>query len=146
VVDDVSRPLRALRRDLPQNFDTAVGGQFWRRELETLGDDFARLSGVAIDDGSLRASIAVYNENRHVIRDLYRARSERPWIFPMSEIYYILRAGNVLPPEEHTAMIHEYLALAPGESDRREASTSPRRRRTGTAKTSALTSSATSAC
>ena len=106
--------------DVPQNFDVAVGGRFWRRELETLRADFARLSGVAIDDDALRASIAVYNENRRVIRDLYRARSERPWIYPMSEVYYILRAGNVLPPEEHTAMLREYIALAPGESDRRD--------------------------
>ena len=106
--------------DVPQNFDPAVGGLFWRRELETLRADFERLSGNAITDDALRASIAVYNENRRAIRDLYRARSRRPWIFPMSEAYLLLRAGNVLPPEEHTEMLRAYLELAPLEAERRD--------------------------
>ncbi len=106
--------------DLPQNFDPAVGGLFWRRELETLRRDFERMSGNTIDDDALRASIAVYNENRRAIRDLYRARSARPWVFPMSEAYLLLRAGNVLPPEEHTTLLREYLALAPGDPERRD--------------------------
>lgn len=106
--------------DLPQNFDPAVGGLFWRRELETLRRDFEKLSGNTITDEALCASIAVYNENRRALRDLYAARSRRPWIFPMSETYLLLRAGNVLPPEEHTALLREYLGLAPLESDRRD--------------------------
>jgi len=106
--------------DLPQNFDPSVGGSFWRHELEMLQRDFEQMSGNAITDDALRASIAVYNENRAVIRDLYQARSRQPWIFPMSEIYLLLRAGNVLPPEEHTAMLGEYLDLAPREADRRD--------------------------
>jgi benzoyl-CoA reductase subunit C len=106
--------------DVPQNFDEAVGGRFWRRELETLRRDFEELAGTTITDDALRASIAVYNENRRAIRDLYGARSARPWIFPMSESYLLLRAGNVLPPEEHTAMIRRYLDLAPSDSERRD--------------------------
>jgi benzoyl-CoA reductase subunit C len=106
--------------DVPQNFDAAVGGLFWRRELETLRRDFERLSGNTITDDALRASIAVYNENRRAIRDLYAARSRKPWVFPMSEIYLLLRAGNVLPPEEHTALLREYLDLAPQDPDRRD--------------------------
>ncbi|HET8799137.1 MAG TPA: benzoyl-CoA reductase subunit C, partial [Thermoanaerobaculia bacterium] len=106
--------------DLPQNFDPAVGGLFWRRELETLRRDFEALSGNAITDDALRNSIAVYNENRRVLRDLYRARSRQPWIYPMSEAYLLLRAGNVLPPEEHTALLRDYLALAPQDAERRD--------------------------
>jgi benzoyl-CoA reductase subunit C len=106
--------------DLPQNFDPAVGGLFWRRELDMLRHDFEQLSGNTISDDALRASIAVYNENRRAIRDLYRARSERPWIFPMSETYLVLRAGNVLPPEEHTVLLREYLELAPRDPERRD--------------------------
>lgn len=106
--------------DLPQNFDPAVGGLFWRRELETLRTDFEALSGRTITDDALRASIAVYNENRAAIRDLYRARSRAPWLFPMSEAYLLLRAGNVLPPDEHTAMLRAYLDLAAGDTERRD--------------------------
>ena len=106
--------------DLPQNFDPAVGGQFWRRELETLRRDFEALSGAVITDEALRASIAVYNENRRALRDLYAARSRQPWIFPFSETWHLLRAGNVLPPEEHTALLRDYLELAPGDKERRD--------------------------
>ncbi len=106
--------------DVPQNFDPAVGGEFWRRELETMRDDFARLSGRPVDDDDLRASIATYNENRAAIRELYRERSRRPWVFPLSEVYLFLRAGNVLPPEEHTQMLRAYLREAPLDSSRRE--------------------------
>jgi len=106
--------------DVPQNFDTAVGGAFWRRELERLRADFAELAGREITNDDLRNSIAVYNENRAVIRELYRERSRRPWIFPLSEAFLFLRAGNVLPPEEHTALLREYLREAPLDANRRE--------------------------
>lgn len=106
--------------DVPQNFDPQVGGRFWRHELETLRGDFEGLSGRRITDDDLRQSIAVYNENRSALRELYRARSQRPWFFPVSEVYLVLRAGNLLPPEEHTALLRDYMNAAPLEPDRFE--------------------------
>jgi benzoyl-CoA reductase subunit C len=106
--------------DVPQNFESGAGGVFWKRELQILIEDFERLTGRKVTAGDLRASIAVYNENRAVIRELYSARSVRPWVFPLSEVYLFLRAGNVLPPEEHTAMLRAYLELAPLDVERRD--------------------------
>ena len=106
--------------DLPQNFDAEVGGAFWRRELEALRDDLDRLGGEGIDDEALRNSIGVYNENRHALRDLYQARSREPWVYPTSELYVVVRAGMVLPPEEHTELIRRYIELAAEQEDRRE--------------------------
>ncbi len=106
--------------DVPQNYDPQVGGSYWRHELATLRDDFGRLGGQPIGDDDLRRSIAVYNENRKAVRELYQARSRQPWTFPTSEVYLFLRAGNLLPPEEHTALLREYLQQAPLEDDRRE--------------------------
>lgn len=106
--------------DLPQNFDPKVGGSFWRRELETLRQDLQGLGGNTIDDDDLLHSIAVYNANRRAIHDLYEARSRRPWIYSTSEVYLLMRAGNVVPPEDHTSLIRQYLDLAPLEEDRRE--------------------------
>jgi benzoyl-CoA reductase subunit C len=106
--------------DVPQNFEREVGGRFWRRELESMRDEFASIAGRSISDDDLRASIAVYNENRAAIRELYRARSESPSIFPLSEVYLVLRAGNTLPPEEHTPLIRDYLREAPRDPLRRE--------------------------
>jgi benzoyl-CoA reductase subunit C len=106
--------------DVPQNFIRGVGGTFWRHELEQLRDDFARLAGRPVTDDDIRTSIAVYNENRAAIRDLYRERSRRPWVFPLSEVYLFLRAGNVLPPEEHTTLLRDYMRAAPRDKSRRE--------------------------
>ncbi len=106
--------------DLPQNFERTAGGVYWKQELETLREDFGRLCGRPVEDAALSRSIAVYNLNRSTIRELYRARSDQPWVYPISEVYVLLRAGNVLPPEDHSALLREYLRLAPLETDRRD--------------------------
>jgi benzoyl-CoA reductase subunit C len=106
--------------DVPQNYDPKVGGVFWRREIEAIREDLSRLAGRPITEENLRQSISLYNENRRAIRDLYEARSRKPWFFPISEMYLILRAGNVLPVEEHTALLREYLTQAPREEERFE--------------------------
>ena len=105
--------------DLPQNFEPGAGGVYWRRELEILREDFGRLSGRRVEDAALRNSIAVYNENRSTIRELYSARSHQPWVYPISEVYALLRVGNLLPPEGHTELLRKYLQLAPLETERR---------------------------
>jgi benzoyl-CoA reductase subunit C len=106
--------------DVPQNYDPKVGGVFWRREIEAIREDLSRLAGRPITEENLRQSISLYNENRRAIRDLYEARSRKPWFFPISEMYLILRAGNILPVEEHTALLREYLTQAPREEERFE--------------------------
>jgi benzoyl-CoA reductase subunit C len=95
--------------DLPQNYDDSTGGQFYIHEMQTLRADLERLSGKSISDEDLRKSIAVYNQNRKAVRDLYTYRAQKPWQAPTSEVYLVLRAGCVLPPEEHTALVYQYL-------------------------------------
>jgi benzoyl-CoA reductase subunit C len=98
--------------DTPQNYEDAVGGSFYVRELEVLREDLGRLRGSPITDDELDQSIRVYNENREAVRELYRYRATKPWQAPTSEVYLVLRAGMVLPPEEHTALIRDYLVAA----------------------------------
>ncbi|MCM5569031.1 benzoyl-CoA reductase subunit C [Burkholderiaceae bacterium FT117] len=96
--------------DVPQNYQDEVGGRFYVEELEVLRRDLGELRGAPIGDDELNASIAVYNENRRAIRELYAYRAARPWQAPTSEVYLVLRAGMVLPPEEHTRLVRDYLA------------------------------------
>jgi benzoyl-CoA reductase subunit C len=102
--------------DVPQNFEDGVGGAFYRTELESLRDDLAALAGRAVTDDDLRASIAVYNDNRRAIADLYALRARKPWQAPTSEVYLVVRAGTILPPEQHTQLLREYVAAAAAES------------------------------
>jgi benzoyl-CoA reductase subunit C len=98
--------------DVPQNYDDAIGGQFYVHEMQQLRDDLGRLRGKPISDDELRASISVYNDNRAAIRELYAYRARKPWQAPTSEVYLLMRAGCVLPPEEHTQLVREYVAAA----------------------------------
>jgi benzoyl-CoA reductase subunit C len=98
--------------DVPQNFDPAVGGEFFAGELRALGDELGALTGRRVTDDALRVSIAVWNENRRAVRELYALRRDDPARAPTSEVYLVVRAGNVLPPEEHTALVREYVAAA----------------------------------
>jgi benzoyl-CoA reductase subunit C len=96
--------------DVPQNYQDSVGGNFYIQEMETVRDDLGRLRGTPITDAELNASIRVYNDNRAAVRELYAYRAAKPWQAPTSEVYLLLRAGMVLPPEEHTVLVRDYIA------------------------------------
>ena len=98
--------------DVPQNYVDAIGGVYYVHELEVLRDDLGKLRGAPISDEELNASIRVYNENRRAVQDLYAYRAAKPWQAPTSEVYLVLRAGMVLPPEEHTQLVRDYIAAA----------------------------------
>ena len=105
--------------DVPQDFDPEVGGRFWRHEIESLSVDLEARGAKPLRPEALRESLRAYNENRRLVRDLYRLRREEPWKVPTSELYLVLRAGLVLPVEEHTAMLVEYRRAVAAADDRR---------------------------
>jgi benzoyl-CoA reductase subunit C len=98
--------------DVPQNYQDEVGGTFYVQEMQVLREDLGRLAGREISDADLNASIRVYNDNRAAIRELYAYRAAKPWQAPTSEVYLLQRAGMLLPVEQHTALLREYLAAA----------------------------------
>jgi benzoyl-CoA reductase subunit C len=94
--------------DLPQV--AGPGGRFWEGELKSLLRDLGEVSGTPATDTTLRESVALYNEVRRTVRALYAARSEAPWKIPTEELYQILRAGEVVPPEVFLEKARAYLA------------------------------------
>jgi benzoyl-CoA reductase subunit C len=98
--------------DVPQNYQDDVGGEYYVYELKELRDGLATLGGCEVSDDALRNSIAVYNENRGLVRQIYEFRSEHPEQAPTSEVYLLMRAGMVLPVEEHNRMLRDYLNAA----------------------------------
>jgi benzoyl-CoA reductase subunit C len=104
--------------DVPQNFDPAVGGRFYRQELEELSAALAARGAAPYDAAALRHAIATYNTLRAIVRDLYAIRQRAPWLIPTSELYVVLRATLVLPPEEAIAMLDAYRAQAQAAGDR----------------------------
>ena len=98
--------------DMPQNYVDEIGGNYYVDELGELRRALEALAGAEIGDDALRRSIAVYNENRALVRELYALRAEAPWKVPAAEAYLVLRAGMVLPVEEHSQMLVDYLEAA----------------------------------
>jgi len=98
--------------DFPQNFAGGIGGEFYMTELRGIAADMAEISGTGVTDERLRESIALFNENRAAIAELYTLRAESPHVVPTIELYLVMRASNLLPVDEHTALVREYIAAA----------------------------------
>ena len=104
--------------DLPQDFDPAMGGLFWRGVLVELAEALEGIGARPLAPEALRRSIEVYNAHRREVRALYDLRREAPWTVPTSELYVMLRAGLVVPVEEHVEMLRAYRALALADDSR----------------------------
>lgn len=98
--------------DVPQNYRDDIGGNYYMNELAELRDALGELRGAPIGDEELNRSIGVYNENRRLVRQLYDYRTAQPWQVPAAEVYLLMRAGLVLPVEQHSQMLRDYLAAA----------------------------------
>ncbi|MCP4998849.1 MAG: benzoyl-CoA reductase subunit C [Hyphomicrobiales bacterium] len=102
--------------DVPQTYEDEVGGTFYENELGELLHDLEELAGRKVGEDDLRRSIEAYNRNRQLVRQLYALRAQKPWQVPAAEAYLVIRAGLVLPVEEHSALVEQYLAAAEAES------------------------------
>ena len=98
--------------DVPQTYEDEVGGKFYENEMSELLHDLEELAGREVTEDDLRRSIELYNQNRQWVRKLYQLRAQKPWQVPAVEAYLVLRAGLVLPVEEHSELIEQYLAAA----------------------------------
>ncbi|MDE2228716.1 MAG: benzoyl-CoA reductase subunit C [Alphaproteobacteria bacterium] len=101
--------------DVPQNYRDEVGGTFYINELGELRQMLAEISGREVGDDAIRASIALYNENRRLVREVYAFRAKQPWKAPSAEVYLVMRAGMILAVEEHNRLLRDYLAAAAAE-------------------------------
>lgn len=95
--------------DYPQNFDTNIGGIFYRQELETVMNEMFRINGVRIDAERLNRAIRLYNQNRRLIETIYNIRQQFPWRLSAVETYYILRAGLTMTVEMHNEILEQII-------------------------------------
>ena len=98
---------------LPHNPATPASTEFLASEFKRLQENLERLSGQKTPEGALEKSIAAYNENRSLLRQLYDQRAEKPHVIHASELYAVTRAGNLLPVAEHTALLEHLIAELP---------------------------------
>jgi benzoyl-CoA reductase subunit C len=96
---------------LPQNADSPHAPEYLRGEYARLMRDVEAIAGRKVSDDDLRASIAVFNENRALLRQLYGIKRDTPWLVSADEAYTLVAIGGVLPREEHNALLKAALPM-----------------------------------
>ena len=94
--------------DQPQNYDHKIGGEYLISQLKEVCG-FLEKIGKKITSGRLNRSIELYNENRMLIRKLYKMRAEAPWKIPTYEVYLLMRAGGILEITEFNQFLIHYM-------------------------------------
>ena len=89
----------------PQNMTSPHTIDYLIAEYKRVNVSYEQLSGRKITDEALRKSIALYNEQRRLVRELYAIRRGTPQNLSTVECYVLTRIGTLLPPEEHIAIL-----------------------------------------
>ena len=105
--------------DVPQDFDPAVGGAFYRDLLDEIAGALRARGARPLGEPTLRAAIAAYEHNRAEVEGLFDLRRREPWRVPTWELYLVQRAGMVLPVDEHSQMLAAYRDAVLSDSERR---------------------------
>ena len=95
--------------DFPQDFTSEIGGKFYMQEMNSVLSKVKAINGVELTSENLNHSIALYNTNRKLIEEIYDIRQSYPWRLSAVDTYHIIRAGMVIPVEEHNKILEEVL-------------------------------------
>jgi benzoyl-CoA reductase subunit C len=96
---------------LPQNPNSRHASSWLRGEYDRLARTVAEVAGRSPDAESLRGSIAIYNENRALLRRLYDLKRERPWQVAAEDAYALMAIGGMMPREEHNQVLGAALPM-----------------------------------
>jgi len=93
----------------PQNPNSAFSADYLASEYLRVLEDIEDVAGRRVSTDDLRGSIRVFNENRRLLRALYRIKREEPWKLPVDEAYVLMAVGGIIPREQHNALLSELL-------------------------------------
>jgi benzoyl-CoA reductase subunit C len=96
---------------LPQNANSGHTIQYLRDEYGRLKRSIEEIAGREVTDDDLRNSLAVFNENRALLRDLYAIKRDTPWLVSADEAYVLVAAGGLIQREEHNELLRHVLPL-----------------------------------
>jgi benzoyl-CoA reductase subunit C len=105
---------------LPQNANSKHAAEYLRGEYDRLKRIIEPIADHVITDQDLRRSLGVFNENRRLLRELYRIKRETPWLLAAEEAYVLVALGGLIPREEHNALLAHVLPQIPGRVVKRQ--------------------------
>ncbi|MEI6694471.1 MAG: benzoyl-CoA reductase subunit C [Bacteroidota bacterium] len=95
--------------DYPQNFKSHIGGTFYIQEMEHILAEVKKINNVEITAEKLNHSISLFNRNRKLTEEIYNIRNIAPWRITAADVYHIVRAGLVIPVEEHNEILENVI-------------------------------------
>jgi benzoyl-CoA reductase subunit C len=96
---------------LPQNANSPAAVTYLRNEYARLQRGVEAIAGRPVKENDLRRSLAVYNRNRTLLRELYAIKCETPWLVSADEAYVLVAIGGLIPREEHNELLETVLPL-----------------------------------
>jgi benzoyl-CoA reductase subunit C len=96
---------------LPQNANSAHAAEYLRGEYDRLRRTVEGVTGRRVTDDGLRRSLAVFNENRALLRELYTVKRDTPWLVAAEDAYALMAVGGMIPREEHNQLLRAVLPL-----------------------------------
>ncbi len=105
---------------LPQNANSSYTIQYLRDEYHRLQGEIEGVTGRKISPEDLRRSLAVFNRNRTLLRQLYQIKRDTPWLCSADEAYALLAVGGLLPREEHNELLETVLPLLKNRPNKRQ--------------------------
>jgi len=94
---------------LPQNANSPAAPAYLRNEYARLQRLVEEIAGRRVTADDLRGSIALFNRNRALLRELYAIKRDTPWLLTADEAYVLVALGGILPREEHNELLEAVL-------------------------------------
>jgi benzoyl-CoA reductase subunit C len=98
---------------LPHNPSSRSATEFLAAEYRRVAAELAKLSGTPVRDHAVADAIALYNQERALVRQLYQFRNENPHLLRAWESYLLVRMGHFMPVQEHTRILRAALDELP---------------------------------
>ncbi len=105
---------------LPQNPNSSYSVQYLKEEYERIQGIIEKVAGQKITNDALRNSIAVFNNNRALLRKLYDIKREKPWLVTINEAYTLVAIGGMIPREEHNEILETVIPMIEKRNTRKQ--------------------------
>ena len=100
-----NRPELAQILYLPQNPNSAFSATWLTEEYRRVLDDIQDVAGRTVSREDLVSAIGVFNQNRRLLREVYRIKRETPWLLPVDEAYSLVALSGLVFREEHNRLL-----------------------------------------
>ena len=94
----------------PQNRGLEAANTFLVKEYELVKAQLEHYLGVTITNAALERSIAIYNENRQVMREFVKVAAEYPQVIDAVSRHAVFKARQFMLKEKHTELVKELIA------------------------------------